>query len=153
MTRSKDKTNCYSPTITSSLVKSLPLLCMKFLSFFHQAQNTRFGIPALAIFTFVAAYLLTFSSTQNENLIGNTEFNKTLHKKELLMNSELDTLLKRSYKKSFDDIFKASPSEYKTLYRDKGLALLIYEGDTLKFWSDNAVSVENYMEKDRKSVV
>jgi two-component system, NtrC family, nitrogen regulation sensor histidine kinase NtrY len=120
---------------------------MKFLSFFHQAQNTRFGIPTLAIFTFVAAYLLTFSSTQNENLIGNTEFNKTLHKKELLMNSELDTLLKRSYKKSFDDIFKASPSEYKTLYRDKGLALLIYEGDTLKFWSDNAVSVENYMEK------
>ena len=120
---------------------------MKIFSLFHKARKSRFSKLALATFAFVAAYFLTLSSTKNENLFENAAFNKTLHQKEELINAELDTIIKRSYGKSFANIFRASPLAYNTLYHDKGLALLIYEGDTLKFWSDNSVSVENYMEE------
>ena len=120
---------------------------MKISSLFHKARKSRFSKLALATFAFVAAYFLTLSSTKNENLFENAAFNKTLHQKEELINAELDTIIKHSYGKSFANIFRASPLAYNTLYHDKGLALLIYEGDTLKFWSDNSVSVENYMEE------
>ena len=110
-----------------------------------QLSGNRFSKLVLALAAFAAAYLLTISFSDNATTPGISEFEKTLHGKEQKLNTEIDTLIKNSSGKSFDDIFRVRPARYNSLFHQDGLVLLIYESDTLKFWSDNSVSVENYM--------
>jgi signal transduction histidine kinase len=91
--------------------------------------------------------LLILSFSDDSSKPGVTEFEKTLHKKEAQLDREVDSLANFSNGKSFDEIFRLRPKRYNTLFHDEGLVLLIYENDTLKFWSDNSVSVENYMKE------
>jgi two-component system nitrogen regulation sensor histidine kinase NtrY len=119
---------------------TIPSIIQKFL-------RNRFSKIVLAMVAFAAAYLLTLSFSDTSTTSGISGFEKTLHKKEQILGSELDTLIKNSNGKQFADIFRTRPARYNSLLRDKGLVLLIYESDTLKFWSDNSVSVENYMEE------
>ncbi|HET6991950.1 MAG TPA: hypothetical protein VFJ43_11530, partial [Bacteroidia bacterium] len=107
----------------------------------------RFSKIVLALTAFAVAYLLTLSFSDTNTSSGVGEFEKTLHRKEQALNTELDTLIKNASGKSFADIFQNRPERYNSLFHDDGLVLLIYESDTLKFWSDNSVSVENYMEE------
>ncbi|CAN5254989.1 HAMP domain-containing sensor histidine kinase [soil metagenome] len=109
-------------------------------------QN-RLSKLVLAVGSFAVAYLVTLSVSDNTTKPGISEFEKVLHKKEAKLNVEVDSLLKFENRKHFDEIFKARPDRYNSLFSDEGIVLLIYENDTLKFWSDNSVSVENYMKE------
>ncbi len=109
--------------------------------------RNRFSKLVLAVIAFAAAYLLTLSFSENSSNPGISEFEKTLHKKEAALNVEVDSLMKMASGKSFEEIFRRRPVRYNSLFTDEGLVLLIYENDTLKFWSDNSVSVENYMKE------
>ncbi|HET8964448.1 MAG TPA: hypothetical protein VFM99_11140, partial [Chitinophagales bacterium] len=74
-------------------------------------------------------------------------FEKTLRKKEKLLNQEMLSLAKRAEQQSYDQLFKLKPFHYNTLLEKEGIALLIYESDTLKFWSDNSIAVENWIKE------
>ena len=112
----------------------------------HLLRN-RFSKLVLAVIAFSGAYLLTLSFSENSSKPGISEFEKTLHKKENELNKEVDALVQFSLGKTFDQIFRQRPKRYNSLFHDQGMVLLIYESDTLKFWSDNSVSVENYMKE------
>lgn len=120
---------------------------MQFRPFIIKLSSNRFSKLVSAILAFGAAFLLTVSFDDNSSSPEISSFEKTLHEKEKSLNAELDTLIKFSSGKPFNDIFRIRPLTYNSLFRDKGFVFLIYESDTLKFWSDNSVSVENYMKE------
>lgn len=117
------------------------------LPLFRNLFRHRFSKLVFAVIAFAGAYLLTLSFSENSSKPGISEFEKTLHKKEARLNKEVDSLVKFSMGKSFDEIFRQRPARFNSLFHDAGIVLLIYESDTLKFWSDNSVSVENYMKE------
>ncbi len=120
---------------------------MKFFLFLKNFLSNRFGKLVLAVTAFAVAYILTLSLSDKSTTPGIDDFEKTLHQHEADLNTELDTFVHDSKGKSYDDIFKTRPERYNSLFHDEGLVLLIYQSDTLKFWSDNSVSVENYMKE------
>jgi signal transduction histidine kinase len=120
---------------------------MKFFPLLKNFLSNRFSKPAIALVAFVVAYFLTLSVSENSVKPGISDFAKTLHKKEIRLNSELDSLMRLGSGKTFGEIFSSRPERYNLLFHDEGIALLIYQNDTLKFWSDNSVSVENYMKE------
>nr|MBA3706960.1 hypothetical protein [Bacteroidota bacterium] len=74
-------------------------------------------------------------------------FQKVLHKKEQRLQDEMLVLAKRAEKQNYSTLFSEKPNYYNTLLEKEGLALLIYENDTLKFWSDNSIAVENWIKE------
>ena len=56
-------------------------------------------------------------------------------------------LAKRAEDQTYDQLFKSKPAYYNLLLEEQGIALLIYESDTLKFWSDNSIAVENWIKE------
>ena len=100
----------------------------------------------LALVLFTGAYFL--SHYYNAGTIGAVHsFEKELHKKEQRLEEEMLLLAKEAEIKSFDELFKQKPSYYNSLLEKEGIALLIYENDTLKFWSDNSIAVENWIKE------
>lgn len=76
-----------------------------------------------------------------------SDFEQILHKKEKRLNEEMLALAKRAETQNYNQLFAQKPAYLNTLLQQEGLALLIYENDTLKFWSDNSIAVENWMKE------
>lgn len=109
--------------------------------------QSRFSKLVFAVCAFAAAYLLTISFGEEHSEKGIGHFEQTLHKKEGELSEELDSLIRFASGKSAEAIFRSKPERYNTLFGEKGIVLLVYDGDSLKFWSDNSVAVENYMKE------
>jgi len=75
------------------------------------------------------------------------DMTSVLHRKEERITSELTLLSSKASVQSYNQLFSQRPEYYNTIFKSDGLVLLIYENDTLKFWSDNSVAVENYMKE------
>lgn len=75
------------------------------------------------------------------------DFEQILHRKEKRLNDEMSALAKRAETQNYFQLFSQKPDYYNTLLEKDGLAFLIYENDTLKFWSDNSIAVENWMKE------
>ncbi len=56
-------------------------------------------------------------------------------------------LARRAEVQNYNELFTQTPKYYSALLQTEGLALLIYENDTLKFWSDNSIAVENWIKE------
>lgn len=74
-------------------------------------------------------------------------FEKTLHQKEVAVEKLITNISKEIATTNYADIFKKQLSSYESLYNTDGFVLLIYENDSLKFWSDNHIPVENFLLK------
>lgn len=120
---------------------------MRTPAFLQKFFNNRFSKLVLGVAAFTIAYLLTLSVADTNASRGLPAFERKLHQKEQALSVEVDSLIRFSGKKSYEDIFRFRPARYNSLFRDNGFVLLIYQGDTLKFWSDNSVAVENYMKE------
>ncbi|MCC6691204.1 MAG: hypothetical protein IT235_06685, partial [Bacteroidia bacterium] len=104
------------------------------------------NIPLLisGVVLFLLSYLLyTPSTTDRSSALKN--FEAALHKKELQVEQELMLLSAHASNKTYTQLFSEKPKYYNELYREFGYVLLIYENDTLKFWTDNSPAVENQM--------
>ena len=106
--------------------------------------KNKFSYLAIAAFFFIVAYVLSHPFSKGV-LPAVADFEQTLHKKESRLNEEMLLLAKRAEKENYNQLFIQKPDYYNTLLEKEGLALLIYENDTLKFWSDNSIAVENWM--------
>lgn len=105
-----------------------------------------------ALIGFVVSFLcyLSFSA-----IIQNIEseqthikkFQETLFKKEYEVEKLIQNLANEIKSKSYDELFKSRLRNFESLYADKGYVLLVYENDSLKFWSDNHIPVENFLLK------
>ena len=84
-----------------------------------------------------------FSFVSTHEIKSGTE--KRLHRLERRADVYLDSIynhLHNSNKRSFVNYLSTS---YKNTFNEDGIACFIYENDSLQFWTDNRVAVENYM--------
>ncbi len=100
----------------------------------------------MAALLFLAAYFLYHPFVDGASPTI-SDFEQILHKKEKHLNDEMLSLAKRAETQNYHQLFAEKPACYNTLLEREGLALLIYENDTLKFWSDNSIAVENWMKE------
>lgn len=101
-------------------------------------------IGALVFFSAGAFMHYTFSGGAAPTI---SSFEKVLHKKEKRLNEEMLALAKRAESSGYNELFIQNPDYYNSLMEEEGIALLIYENDTLKFWSDNSIAVENWVKE------
>ncbi len=106
--------------------------------------KNKFSHLAIAALFFIVAYVLNHPFGKGV-LPAVADFEQILHKKESRLNDEMLALAKRAEKENYNQLFIQKPDYYNTLLENDGIALLIYENDTLKFWSDNSIAVENWM--------
>lgn len=69
------------------------------------------------------------------------KFEQVLHQKETLLSQEIEQLKAALGDQYYPTIY-VNNQHYQRLFEDQGLLLLVYENDTLSFWSDNAVPVD-----------
>jgi signal transduction histidine kinase len=107
------------------------------------------SIPFLlsaAVVLLVSAHF--FHSFRKDNVAHLSSLVETsLHDKEKYANTELALLKRKAEVLNYNQLFSQRPEYYNTLFKDQGLVLLIYDNDTLRFWSDNSAAVENYMKE------
>lgn len=108
--------------------------------------KNKFFFLVLAAVLFLAAYFLYHPFVDGASPTI-SDFEQILHKKETRLNDEMSVLAKRAETQNYPQLFAEKPDYYNTLLEQEGLAFLIYENDTLKFWSDNSIAVENWMKE------
>ena len=113
-------------------------------SFQLTTKQTIYGFSiSLLLCTLLSIFLPKLESEQNH--IKN--FEKKLHQKEVAIEKLLLNFAKEIEVSNYDDLFKKQLISYKSLYNTDGFVLLVYENDSLKFWSDNHIPVENFLLK------
>lgn len=122
------------------------LLSSKYIICLNSLYKNKFILPVLAAFLLIAAHFLhrPFSNGESPAL---KNFENVLHQKEERLDTEMQLLAKRAESQNYSQLFVKNPPYYKDLMKNEGLALLIYENDTLKFWSDNSIAVENWVKE------
>jgi two-component system, NtrC family, nitrogen regulation sensor histidine kinase NtrY len=108
-------------------------------------QNKYFHL-LLALVLFGAAYLLERPASRQDRRLA-MQLEKTLHRKEATARQELEFLAQQAEKADYSTLFLQSASHFNELFEKEGLIFLIYENDTLKFWTNNSIAVENYMKE------
>jgi two-component system nitrogen regulation sensor histidine kinase NtrY len=101
-----------------------------------------FGI-SLLLCLLVSAIIPYFESEKFQ--IRN--FESKLHEKEVAIEKLIETFAQEIETSNYNDLFKKKLISYKSLYAKDGFVLLVYEKDSLKFWSDNHIPVENFLLK------
>ena len=112
----------------------------------HHIFKKKLLFLILAVLFFLLAHFL-YGPFYTERAISTSAFEKVLHKKEHQLNIEMLALAKRAEIQNYNQLLSQKPDYYNTLFEQEGLVLLIYENDTLKFWSDNAIAFENWIKK------
>ncbi len=108
--------------------------------------KNKFFFLVLAALLFLAAYFLHHPFFDGASP-AISDFEKVLHKKERRLNHEMLSLAKRAETQNYFQLLAQKPLYYSNLLEQDGLAILIYENDTLKFWSDNSIAVENWVKE------
>ncbi|MFI5148126.1 MAG: ATP-binding protein [Bacteroidia bacterium] len=108
--------------------------------------HNRLFLCSLSILFLVSGQLLHTMHRENPQTDAR-KLESVLHSKEKRINEELDLLRSKAGKLNYNQLFTQRPDYYNSFFKKDGLVLLIYENDTLKFWSDNSVAVENYMKE------
>ena len=106
--------------------------------------KSRYSALLLGVVCLVLAYVSSLGSSGGA-APGLGSFVSTLHGKEEHLQADLDSLYIQAQGKTYNEIFLGASHAAKHPYRDEGIVLLIYQGDTLKYWSDNSAAVESYM--------
>ncbi len=97
---------------------------------------------------FIAAFVQYKSSwlrNSDEKIIES--FQQTLWAKEKKLQAIVSDLSARSEKKNYLQLLNEHIDYYHNLLEEEGFALLIYEDDSLQFWSDNSIPVENFLKQ------
>lgn len=106
--------------------------------------KSRYSALFLGVLCLVLAYVVSLGGSTG-TAPGLDSFVTTLHEKEKHLQDELDSLYTQAQGNTYNEIFLSVDHSKEHPYREEGIVLLIYQGDTLKYWSDNSPAVENYM--------
>jgi len=110
----------------------------------NKIRLNKFVLLLTSVTCFAAAYLFNRpGKSDHSNAIS--DFETQLRQKEILLATQMDSLAKSAEKKSYADLFKEGSVKHSSLFENEGIILLLYENDTLKFWTDNSMAVENYI--------
>ena len=67
----------------------------------------------------------------------------------LVAKTELTELSEKSKISAYKELFSEKPAYYESLFDREGLAFFIFENDTLRFWTDNTVAIENRLAQNQ----
>ena len=112
-------------------------------------KQTLFLYFSIALLCFLAA---VFIQHQNNWLQQSDEkikekFQLSIWEKEKKLQSIVDDLAQKAERKNYLQLLNENLDYYHNLLNTEGFALLIYEKDSLQFWSDNSIPVENYLKQ------
>lgn len=91
----------------------------------------------------LALLCYSLSFVPASDIKGNTE--KELHKLEYRAEAYLDSIYGQLHNSPRRAFVNYLANNYKNAYSEDGIACFIYENDSLQFWTDNRMAVENYM--------
>lgn len=117
---------------------------MKFI--FSTISRNRIFSFLVAVICFFSVYFIEQSNSDNHSS-ALSSFESVLHEKEAIVQREMDSILLNIEKVSFEKLFADKIEHYSRLYEKEGIVLLVYEHDSLKFWTDQSVAVENYLKE------
>src|ERR1035437_3103812 len=107
----------------------------------------RFFLLLCSILPFIIAFLI--SGKKNADF-GSTvkKFEIILDRKELSAKKELSNLSEKAKTWTYKKLFGEKPDYYENLFDREGLVFMIFENDTLRFWTDNTVAVDNRLSQN-----
>src|ERR1035437_1383241 len=107
----------------------------------------RFFLLFCSILPFIIAFFI--SGKKNADF-GSTvkKFENILDRKEVSAKKELSNLSEKAKTWTYKKLFGEKPDYYENLFDREGLVLLIFENDTLRFWTDNTVAVDNRLSQN-----
>lgn len=114
---------------------------MSFPARIRSVLQSRYSSLLGGILCLVLAWAVAINNTSGSGP-GLGGFTSELHHKETHLTASLDSLEHLSEGKNYDDIFQAATPKFKQLYADEGIVLLMFQGDTLRYWTDNSAAVE-----------
>lgn len=117
---------------------------MQFLSRLKQVLANRPVLLLLAVGCLALGYFTGKNEPADIESFARA-FEKTLHQKEEHAKKELLELAEKSNQRSYKEIFSEKPEYYERLLESEGLVFLIFEEDTLRFWTDNTIAVNQYL--------
>ncbi len=117
---------------------------MKFI--LHTIFRNRIVSFLLAVICFLSAYFIEQNDSE-DHTFAISSFENVLHRKEAIVQREMDLLLVNLEYAAFEKIFRDNIERGSRLYNEEGIVILIYENDSLKFWTDQSVAVENYLKE------
>ena len=88
---------------------------------------------------FLAISLNEIYSFQRRPEFVTKEFSQTLHQKERLLSDIIQKMKRYSFQKMNPNL-RQLQTELKTLYKNNGIILFVYENDSLVYWSSNSIS-------------
>lgn len=106
--------------------------------------RSKYTALGLSVFLFLLTYFL-FSGTSSSSKKDALSFQSVLLTKEIIVNKYINFYADKAEKKTYDELFSSDFASQKTELEKNGLVILIYENDSLKFWTTNDVAVENYI--------
>lgn len=75
------------------------------------------------------------------------KFQQSIWEKEKKLQGIVTDLAQKAERKNYLQLLNENLDYYHNLLSSEGFALLIYEKDSLQFWSDNSIPVENYLKQ------
>jgi len=110
----------------------------------------RFFLLFCSVLSLVAAFFI--SGKENADFGSTaTKFENILDKKEDHAKRELLDLSAKVQKATYKKLFNDKPGYYESLFDNEGLVFLIFENDTLRFWTDNTVAIDNHLSQNNFS--
>ncbi len=119
---------------------------LKSNSLFKNINGNVLILLSAVVFFAIAYYISGSKVADNSPLVA--KFESVLHEKEIHAKKELKELGEKIEKWNYDEVFSEKPGYYEQLFEREGLVFLVFENDSLKFWTDNTVAVENYLPKN-----
>jgi signal transduction histidine kinase len=124
-------------------VWSKDLFLSRYINALKKFFAGRLTLLFASILCFAAAHFSDSVADDHGNTI--TKLESILHRKEAELDTRVDSLAAEAEKNSYPQLFEKYSGRYNDLLGDKGMVMLIYENDTLKYWTDNSMAVENYV--------
>lgn len=110
-------------------------------------RSAKYIYVIAALFFFASSFLYkTISAYYSDSTNSVNCFTQVLVKKEKELLTYVNELAYETSVLSYDSLFLKNTLKYSSLFKKKGFALLAYDNDSLKFWTDNSVPVENYLQ-------
>ncbi|MBI4931103.1 MAG: GHKL domain-containing protein [Bacteroidetes bacterium] len=111
--------------------------------------RSRFVLLLSAVVCFSISFFIRQLSEGNSDFSSTAiQFENVLDKKEEHAKKELAELAEKTKKWTYKELISEKPGYYESLFEREGLVFLIFENDSLRFWTDNTVAVSNYLSQN-----
>lgn len=112
----------------------------------NSVRNKLLLVLAVAV-CFAGTYFIA-GSAKDDFSASAMKFESILHAKEDQAKAELKALEQKAAKWTYREMFSEKPADYESLFDREGLVFLVFENDTLRFWTDNTVAVNQELGKN-----